>query len=583
MAMSSGSPGRAVRRVLAVLMIPVLLLVVRPLAARADGGLQVVAVRPTQQGVTAVVGVDPAPLVPLPGDAAAVTTVPATSVPATSGSSPAPSGKSIPVTVSPVVDLTRGTPLALVVDASAAGAEARAQTLSGSAGLLLRLPSQTPVTVVADASPPRLLTRDGARPSDAITALTNLSTSGGTPGSTSTAAALELAVQHLPQSLGGGRVVVLTTSAPPPTGDDAQRLVDSLARAGVVLGVVGTGSAGTSWKDVAAATGGTAVAAVPTDASAAYDSLLATLQGRYMVRFVPPAGAGQVMLAVTSAGQRFQTVLTIPGATPAPSAAPATTRGSTSSGLPGWILPGVAVLAGLVLVTLLLLRRRSTARRHTARQGGADVDEAAPPVEAPVYDVASLPGVRLFDVSDPEQPTEIADPRAASAAPQEPQEAEPQEPVPQEAEPQEPVPQEAEPQEVLEAEPHEPVAPQEAEEAVAQEVQEAEPQEAVAQEVPEAEPHEAVAPQEPVSERPPLTLTPKPAPEPSTPPTPAFASTEYVGRHRAPSAAVDDDDDDDDDEDHDAGTEAGQSESAPSGPGAHRERRRGAGSFRGVG
>jgi hypothetical protein len=549
--MSSRFPGRAVRRVLAVLMIAVLLLVVRPLTAQAEGGLQVVAVRPTPQGVTAVVGLDPAPLVPLPGDAAAVTTVPATS-----GSSPAPSGKSIAATVSPVVDLARGSPLALVVDASAAGGAARAQTLSGAAGLLLRLPSQTPVSVVADASPPRLLTRDGARPSDAITALTGVSTSpGGTPGPTSTAAALELAVQHLPQSL-SARVVVLTTSAPAPTGDEAERLVDSLAGAGVVLGVVGTGNAGTSWKDVAAATGGTAVAAAPTDASAAYDGLLAALQGRYLVRFTPPPGTGQVSLAVTSAGQRYRTMLTIPGVAPTPSAAPAP-RVSTSSRSPGWwILLGVAALAGLVLVALLLLRRNRASRPDGAARPPADVDEAAPRFEDPSYAATSLPGVRVFDVSDPEQPTEIPDPLAASAAT-----AKPVKPVAQEPEPvaQEPVAQEPEPV----AQEPEPVA----QEPVAQE------QEPVAQE-PEQPERPSPAP---VPKRRIPTLPPRSVPEPSwTAPTP----TEYVGRHRAAGATYEDDEDEDDEDEDDPGTDAGRSASAPSESGTHRERRSGADSFR---
>src|SRR4051812_50182140 len=96
---------RVVRRVLVALAVPALLLTVRPLAAEADGGLQVVTVHRTPQGVAAVVGVDPAPLAALARDAAVVTPMPATS-----GSSPQPSGQGTQATVAPVLDLTAGAP-----------------------------------------------------------------------------------------------------------------------------------------------------------------------------------------------------------------------------------------------------------------------------------------------------------------------------------------------------------------------------------------------------------------------------------------------------------------------------------------
>ncbi|HYJ75193.1 MAG TPA: hypothetical protein VEV65_06295, partial [Kineosporiaceae bacterium] len=405
--------GRAgVRRVLAALAVPVLLLTVRPLAAQADGGLQVVTVHRTPQGVSAVVGVDPAPLAALPKDAAVVT-------PAASGSSPQPSATIPPATTSPVVDITAGTPVALVVDASSTGAAARDQTLSGTAGLLLRLPSVTPVVVVADGSPPRLLTSDGARQAEGINALTTLSsTPAPSSGGTSTPAALDLAVQHLPRASTGGRVVVLTTSQPPPVGADAQRLVDRLITAGVVLGVVGTGSAGTSWQDVANGTGGAAVAAVPTDSSSAYDSLLATLQGRYVVRFAPPAGVEQVSLAITSAGQRLTTALAVPGATgssAAPSTAPSPAAEQTSSSVPWGILVGLAVLAVLLVGGVLLLRRRG----RSTDDGPAPVETSAALVPGrrgvdPVTDIAALPGVELYDITNPEQPTKIPAPEPAA-------------------------------------------------------------------------------------------------------------------------------------------------------------------------
>jgi hypothetical protein len=545
-----------VRRLFAALTIPVLLLVIRPGSAQADGGLQVVTVRSTSQMVTAVVGLDPAPLAPLARDGVFVTTLPATS-----GSSPRQDGKPVPATVSPVVDLTAGTPLGLVVDASGSGADAQAQTLNGSVGLLLRLPNGTPVAVVADGSPPRLLTPDRARPADAITALTSLSTTAaGSAGGTSTEAALDLAVQHLPRSLGGARLVVLTTSGAPPAGEDAERLIDRLVAAGVVLGVVGIDSAGTTWKEVAAATGGTAVAAVPTDSSAAYDGLLEALQGRYLVRFTPPPGAAQVALAITSAGQRYTTQLTIPGPrgkTPAPGAAPAAPV-QTSSSAPGWIAAAVAVLVGLVLLSLLVLRRqRRGSGPVSASDAPADVDPAAPEVEATPVDPASLPGVRVFDLSDPERPTEIPAPAPASEHAAEPiapvvaEEPVTGEPVTEEPVTEEPVTEEPVAEEPVAASLPEPPGPST---------------------LPSTPPPPSVpAPAKAASSRP---VRHAPSPEPSQPPR---ASSQYVGRHRAPDGIVDDD------AEEDAKTDDVPSEPARHHPvGAHPERRQGADSIRGV-
>jgi hypothetical protein len=96
-----------------------------------------------------------------------------------------------------------------------------------------------------------------------------------------------------------------------------------------------------------------------------------------------------------------------------------------------------------------------------------------------------------------------------------------------------------------------------------------------------------LAPPQTSSPRPPV---PVPAPTQATslkrvtrtrPPEPSRQSndsTEYVGRHRAPGP-IDADDDDEDD----AATDALPSESGVRPPGAHRERRQGADSFRGVG
>ncbi|MGZ4603683.1 MAG: VWA domain-containing protein, partial [Kineosporiaceae bacterium] len=323
-------PAAAVRvvTVLALLGLPAVLAPLGASPAAAAGGVQVVTVmRGVPSGASAVVQIDPAPLAALGADAVSVS----------AGGPPK---------VARVLDLTVGTPTALVVDASSAAAGALPQALSGAAGLLLKMPDDDPVTVVADKDPPALLTTDGATAGDAIRALTTISAS----GNSSTTAALSLALQHLGARQDALRLVVLTTSGAPPGGDDATRLVDAMRAAGAVLAVVGTGSAGTSWSLLATRTGGTAVAAQPTDAAAAYDTLAATLQARYVVTFTPPPSATQAKLYVTSAGVRMAAAVDLRGvttaatgsATASPASATTTparaaaTSGGSSGGSPVW-------------------------------------------------------------------------------------------------------------------------------------------------------------------------------------------------------------------------------------------------------
>ena len=518
-------------RLLAVLVtVAAVLLAAGAESAHAAGGLQVVSTRRAPQGVIAVVQLDPAPLAPLAADAATVAPFPA------SGGSAPSTAATVPATASPVLDLTAGTPLALVVDASREGADARARTQSGSAGLLLQLPNQTPVTVVADASPPRLLTPAGGGPAAAITALAGLPTSAASADRTSTPAALDLAVQHLPAASGRARLVVLTTSGPPPVGDEADQLLDRLAAADVVLAVVGTGNPGTNWQDVAARTGGVAVAATSTDASAAYDSLVSLLRARYVVGFAPPADATRVQLTVTSAAQRLAAVVEIPAAAPASAPAGSTSAARTpgadvSGSRTAWVVGGALVLlVAVCLAVLLARRRRPRAASATAPPPGAGGPEILP-VDAAVEYGDALPGVRVFDISDLGRVTEIA-PGGSGASDAEP------EPV-------------AEPEPETEPEPVAQVAPVPEPVAQAAPVPEPEP-EPVAQAAPVPEPVAQAAPvpepePEPVAQADPVA-EPEPAVAAAQPRAAPGPSSGYVGRHRAPGLrpelVVDDNDDD---------------------------------------
>ena len=252
-----------------------------PFAADADQ-LAVVTVLRQQDGgaVSVVAEVQPAPPAPLPADAAQVTV----------------GGAAVPAPTAPL--LASAAPTAIVLDASAEGGEALPQALSGAAAFLLRLPTTTPVTAAADATPPQNLTPRPVQPIDALT-LVSGARSG---GARSTSAALDLALKGLPRSAGGRSLLLLETMGSAPAAADAARLSDRLHSAGVVLAVVTSTKLAAGWTPVARATGGLALGAAPGDLATAFDAVAQTLQGRSVVTFTPPAGATSASLRVRAGG-----------------------------------------------------------------------------------------------------------------------------------------------------------------------------------------------------------------------------------------------------------------------------------------
>ena len=105
--------------------------------------------RGVPSGASAVVQIDPAPLAALGADAVSVSA----GGPPKVGPRARPHGRH-----------AHGAGRRRVVGRGAA----LPQALSGAAGLLLKMPDDDPVTVVADKDPPALLTTDGAKAGDAI-------------------------------------------------------------------------------------------------------------------------------------------------------------------------------------------------------------------------------------------------------------------------------------------------------------------------------------------------------------------------------------------------------------------------------
>ncbi len=185
---------------------------------------------------------------------------------------------------------TRATPVisdelavGVVVDASAAGAPALQPGLSGTANLLLQLPSRARVSVIGDTRAPALVAPLRQGQSDALRGLSTIRAG----GARSTADAVALALGQV-RSAPGPRLVVLYTGGADAGGEAADALARRLRQARAVLAVVSTGAGGSYWSQVAAATGGVAVSTRAAAATAAFDQLLGALRSRYVIGFPLP-------------------------------------------------------------------------------------------------------------------------------------------------------------------------------------------------------------------------------------------------------------------------------------------------------
>jgi hypothetical protein len=360
--------------------------------------------RPAGGPTTVVADLRPAPTAPLPAGAAEV----------------AVGERRVPATTAPLLDAAGRT--ALVVDASAGGAQALPEVLSGAAGFLLRLPDTARVTVVADGTPPRSVTPRPVARAAALNALVDVRPAQGGP---STIEALDLALRDVPRTGAGHPLVLLqTTTAPPQDAQQARQLVERLRGARAVLAVVAAPGLASAWAEVATPTGGLAVEAAPTAVADAFDEVAQVLRGRWLVTFVAPTGAASAELQVRVGGDVLTTDVPLSeGQGPAqdqgqgqgqqgqgqgqrPGDGTAGTTGQDDGAGDGqastyggrYLVAAVVIAVQLAVLAALILVHRRRGR------AGPAPDEDVPE------------GVRVFDMSDPLVPVEV-DPARAERRP----------------------------------------------------------------------------------------------------------------------------------------------------------------------
>ncbi len=350
--------------VVAPAVVPAMLTLAVPSAAAEPTGLDIVAVVPAAQGGTSVVmQLRPAPSPPLPDDAVTVSAA----------------DMEVRAVTRPL--LSERSPLALVLDASQRGAPALPQTLSGAAALVLRQRPDGTVVVVADRSPPQLLTRRATTQPAALSALSDVRPG----GSLSTPDALALAEQRLPHPADAPSLIVLSTSGAAPAAPRAAQMVDRLRASRTVLSVVQTSKEAESWSSVATATGGLAVRSTPQAAGDAFDHVSAALRARYVVSFTPPASATSVDLRVLWAGRTLTAQVPVSGRV-----GPSGQGAASGSPLPWLVLAGLAVVA-VALALLLFQGRRRVSADSRPPDGAGDVAAGSPLPPTGTVGVADVP------------------------------------------------------------------------------------------------------------------------------------------------------------------------------------------------
>ena len=230
-------------------------------------------------------------------------------------------GQPLPTTAGPVMSdrLT----MAVVIDASEAAAPVLQRGLSGAADFALATPPAVGCVLVADTSPPSVVTPLQPGPAAMLQGLSRIESH----GARQTAEAVELALHQLPVETDDPRLIVLYTAAPDAAGYPAADLVARLTSAGVVLAVVAAAgddaAAPPYWSSVAAATGGVAVGVRDAEVVDAFARVRTALRTRYLLTFPAPnrLPADAVVRIDTPTGP-----LTAGAVIPAPTPAPAVQR-----------------------------------------------------------------------------------------------------------------------------------------------------------------------------------------------------------------------------------------------------------------
>jgi VWA domain-containing protein len=279
--------------------------------------------------------------------------------------------------------MSAGLTVALVVDASAAGAATLPAWLSAAARFVLETPSATRSVVIADAAPAAVTAGPARGPADLVRALTAVRPH----GERDTAAALRLALRQFPTAAAGRRVVVLYTTGPDAGGESARSLAARFRAGGTILVVVGT-AGGPYWADAAAGTGGFFAPAGEPVVIPALDQVSSTLAGRYLVQFpTPPDLPAQVSVRIDAGGLTLTGEATV-ARTPPPGAGLPAGRDRTRMWAAVVLVLSVAGAVAAVSVAVWRSRRRSAPMRGNrpavVARGRAPVPGAMiPPGERP--------------------------------------------------------------------------------------------------------------------------------------------------------------------------------------------------------
>lgn len=259
----------------------------------------------------------------------------------------------------------------LVVDGSDDGRAALQSGLTGAANFVLEQPLAGAV-VVADKSPPRVMSTAEARPADVVPALSGIQPE----GQRQTSEALSVALGELERMSTRSRMLILHTAAADAGGEPAADLAARLIDAHTPLAVVSTNSDAGYWREVTGLTGGVLIVQGVGNVFAAFDQMADAMRDRYLVTFKPTYDPPlTVSVRVDTANGPATAYADVPEPRSGPSAAPAAP--TDPDGVP---LLAIATLLAVGCLGLFGLRTLDPSRPAVpARRAPAKVDSPTVP------------------------------------------------------------------------------------------------------------------------------------------------------------------------------------------------------------
>lgn len=251
--------------------------------------------------------------------------------------------------------------VAFVVDTSVAGRAALPAWLSAATRFILEAPPATRAAVVADTSPPTLISPPQTGPVGVVSALSGIRAG----GQRSTSDALTLAKGQLLASPTGHRAVLLYTSAADAGGESAAALGARFRRAGTILIVVGSAGESAYWSDATRVTGGFFAQAGTPVVVPALDQVATTLRGRYLVQFPTPRDLPARVSVRIDTGR-----LVLTGEVVIPADSAGSGRSRSASRFRVEVVLAALLCCLVVFAAVVLMLRRRHVGRHEARLGG---------------------------------------------------------------------------------------------------------------------------------------------------------------------------------------------------------------------